>query len=111
MYKTMPLDRTYMYDFGYRLLKGCCCMQEKMPLCRTYVYNSGNHLSKGCYCMCETMPLGRTYMYNSENRLSMSFTYVILVALALHHILTSLSIQFDNDQSTKGDGKGRDHTK
>ena len=86
-------------------------MYETMPLGRTCMYDSGYRLSKGCYYMRETMPLGRTYMYNSENRLSMSFTYVILVALALHHILTSLSIQFDNDQSTKGDGKGRDHTK
>ena len=36
---------------------------------------------------------------------------VILVTLALHSILTGLPIQSDNDQSTKGDEKGRDHTK
>ena len=44
-------------------------MQETMPLGRTYMYNFGNILSKGYYYMCETMPLGRTYMCNSENRL------------------------------------------
>ena len=108
MYKTMPLGRTYMYDFGYRHSKGCCCMQETMPLGRTYMYNYGNHLSKGCYCMCETMPLGRTYMCNSENCHSTSFTYVILVALASHCIVMGLLIQSVNDQSTEGDGKGRD---
>ena len=50
-------------------------------------------------------------MYNSGNRLSMRFTCVILVALASHRILTGLPIQSDSDQSTEGDGKGRDRTK
>ena len=61
--------------------------------------------------MCETMPLGRTYMYNSENHLSMSFTCVILVALASHHILTSLLIQYSSEQSIEGDRDERDSTK
>ena len=108
MYKTMPLGRTYMYDFGYCLSKGYCYMQETMPLGRTYMYKSRNRLSKGCCCMCETMPLGRTYMYNFENCLSTSFKCVILAALSLHRILTVLPIQSDSDQSTEGDGKGRD---
>ena len=136
MYKTMPLGRTYMYDSRYclskgyrymqetmplgrtyilnsknRLSKGYCCMCETMPLSRTYMYNFGNRFLKGCCYMCETMPLGRTHMFNSKNHLSMSFTFVILVALASHCILTGLPIQFDSDQSTEGDGKGRDHTK
>ena len=86
-------------------------MYETMPLGRTCMYDSGYHLSKGYYYMRETMPLGRTYMYNSENRLSMSFTCVILVALASHRILMGLPIQSDNDQSIEGGGKGRDGTK
>ena len=61
--------------------------------------------------MCETMPLGRTYMYNSENHLSTSFTCVILVALASHHILTGLLIQYSSEQSIEGDRDERDRTK
>ena len=99
MYKTMPLGRIYMYDSGYRLSKGYCCMQETIPLGRTCMYNSRNHLSKGCCCMCETMPLGRTYMYNSKNHLSTSFTYVILVALASHRTLMGFPIQSNSGQN------------
>ena len=47
-------------------------------------------------------------MCNSENCHSTSFTYVILVALASHCIVMGLLIQSVNDQSTEGDGKGRD---
>ena len=41
-------------------------MQETMPLGRTYMYDSGCRISRGCCCMHETMPLGRTYMYDSR---------------------------------------------
>ena len=70
-------------------------MQEKMPLGKTYMYNFGYHLSKGCCCMCDTMPLSTTYMYNSENCLSKGFTCVIVVALASHCILTHSSVAFE----------------
>nr|POE61486.1 hypothetical protein CFP56_61610 [Quercus suber] len=73
--------RTFMYNSGNRLSKGCYYMCETMPLglaytildiafqraatvcvtmplSRIYMYNSGNLLSKGCCCMQETMPLG-----------------------------------------------------
>ena len=36
---------------------------------------------------------------------------VMLVALASHHILMGLPIQSESNQSTEGDGKGRDRTK
>ena len=76
------------------------------------MYDSVNRLSKGYCCSHETMPLGRTYMYNLEIVFQRAAAVcVILVALTSHRILTGLSIQFDSDQSTEGDGKGRDRTK
>ena len=54
-------------------LRGQLMCMKTMPLIRTYKYNSGNLLSKGCSCMCETMPLSRLLMcvQNNASRLDL----------------------------------------
>ena len=69
--RTMPLGRTYMYNFGCRLLKGYCCMCDIMPLGMTYMYDSRKNAFKRAQVRFRKLPLkgllmcARTIVFSS----------------------------------------------